>query len=149
MTEQAFLRPADVCQYLSIGRTKLHTLEKSDPDFPPKTRISIRCVGWRKDQIDGWLQKKSDKEGVSSCVRSGKGTTNKDLSGHRFGALTAIRDSGERYSNGSSLWECECDCGGKCKANTASLLSGKKRSCGCLQGAHWKSIDELGAVEDY
>lgn len=53
--QQAFYRPADACKYLGIGRTKLHTLSETDADFPRKVRISARCVGWTKEQLDNWL----------------------------------------------------------------------------------------------
>jgi len=57
-SEKAFLRPADACRYLGIGRTKLHNLSETDPDFPKKIRISPRCVGWTREQLDAWLEKK-------------------------------------------------------------------------------------------
>ena len=57
-SDQAFYRPADACRYLGIGRTKLHDLTETDPDFPRKVRISNRCVGWTKDQLDQWLETK-------------------------------------------------------------------------------------------
>jgi len=57
--QQAFLRPADACLYLGIGRTKLHNLSETDADFPRKIRISPRCVGWTKAQLDDWLELKA------------------------------------------------------------------------------------------
>lgn len=57
-TDQGFYRPADACRYLGIGRTKLHDLTETDPDFPRKIRISARCVGWTRQQLDDWLGKK-------------------------------------------------------------------------------------------
>jgi predicted DNA-binding transcriptional regulator AlpA len=56
--EQAFFRPAEACRYLGIGRTKLHNLSETDADFPRKIRISPRCVGWTRAQLDAWLQSK-------------------------------------------------------------------------------------------
>jgi prophage regulatory protein len=56
--EQAFLRPADACRYLGIGRTKLHNLAELDATFPRKIRISPRCVGWTRCQLDTWLEAK-------------------------------------------------------------------------------------------
>lgn len=53
-----FFRPAAACHYLGMSRTKLHELSEYDADFPRKVRISIRCVGWTKDQLDNWLAKK-------------------------------------------------------------------------------------------
>ena len=60
-TKQKLLRPIDVCQKLSIGRTTLHNLENGDPDFPRKIRLSPRCVGWIDEQIDAYLITKADK----------------------------------------------------------------------------------------
>lgn len=57
-TDQAFLRVADACRYLGMGRTKLHQLSETDPDFPRKIRISPRCVGWTRNQLDAYLQSK-------------------------------------------------------------------------------------------
>lgn len=63
--QQAFFRPADACKYLGIGRTKLHYLSEYDDSFPRKIRISARCVGWSKNQLDAWLTKKEQQaEGV-------------------------------------------------------------------------------------
>lgn len=59
LSDQAFFRPADACRYLGIGRTKLHLLSETDPDFPRKVRLSARCVGWRRQELDEWLAKKA------------------------------------------------------------------------------------------
>ena len=58
-SQQAFFRPSDACQYLGIGRTKLHYLAELDPTFPSKIRISPRCVGWRRADLDQWLDRKA------------------------------------------------------------------------------------------
>lgn len=55
-----------------------------------------------------------------------------DLSGRRFGRLTAIRATDERTHDGGVLWLCRCDCGNVCKVKTAYLISGHTSSCGCL-----------------
>lgn len=54
-----------------------------------------------------------------------------DLSGQRFGRLTAVRDIGARRS--FRLWECVCDCGATCSKTSASLKHGKVVSCGCFR----------------
>lgn len=51
----AFMRPAAACKYLGVSRTKLHTLHETDPTFPRKVRMGLRCVGWRKEDLDKWL----------------------------------------------------------------------------------------------
>lgn len=60
-----------------------------------------------------------------------------DLTGNRFGKLTAVSFAGF-HSRGSaartlSMWDCVCDCGNHVVVPTSSLLSGHTRSCGCLQ----------------
>lgn len=57
----------------------------------------------------------------------------KDISGLKFGELTAIRPTGERTSSGSVVWECRCSCGKTCFASKMLLTLGKKKSCGHLE----------------
>lgn len=55
-----------------------------------------------------------------------------DLTGQRFGRLTVIRPTEERYIS-SVVWECRCDCGNLCRVPSYWLRHGIKHSCGCLQ----------------
>lgn len=55
-----------------------------------------------------------------------------DLSGKKFGRLTAIEEAG-RTKQGSVVWKCICDCGGSKSVSAASLRQGHTKSCGCLQ----------------
>ena len=57
-----------------------------------------------------------------------------DLTGQRFGKLTAVAPTRKRRSTGRSIraWNCECDCGGHATVPTAELRRGETRSCGCL-----------------
>ena len=57
----------------------------------------------------------------------------KDLIGEKFGRLTVIKRTGSnKYKK--ALWLCKCDCDGNEKEYISSqLLSGKTKSCGCLQ----------------
>ena len=66
--------------------------------------------------------------GCLAKVRPGQ----KDLSGRRFGKLTAIKPTGERSARGSTLWQCRCDCGKEILAEAGQLISGNRKSCGCL-----------------
>jgi hypothetical protein len=61
-----------------------------------------------------------------------------DLTGKRFGRLTAVafagyddRDPWKRRA----IWHCECSCGGAPAApvRAENLFSGQVRSCGCLR----------------
>ena len=57
----------------------------------------------------------------------------RDISGQRFGKLTALRPTGEKNDRGSMVWKCRCDCGKEVCANVSALVTGNKKSCGCLK----------------
>lgn len=54
-----------------------------------------------------------------------------DISGQRFGMLTAVRriDSGRQ----GAVWLMSCDCGQERTANVSQLRRGNLKSCGCLR----------------
>ena len=58
----------------------------------------------------------------------------KDLTGQKFGKLTAIACLGER-TGGGLAWLCICECGKEVKAGSYNLTSGRVKSCGCGQHA--------------
>lgn len=62
----------------------------------------------------------------NAIKRNKEHITYQDLSGKRFGRLTALKYAG------NSKWECKCDCGNTKTIRTGSLKSGLTRSCGCL-----------------
>jgi len=55
-----------------------------------------------------------------------------DLTGRRFGRLTALRPTGGRRHR-SPLWLCRCICGRTHEVPVRSLQSHCTRSCGCLR----------------
>jgi len=54
-----------------------------------------------------------------------------DISGMKFSRLTAIEYI--EYGPHRYKWECRCECGKTTYANSCDLLSGNKKSCGCLK----------------
>lgn len=52
----------------------------------------------------------------------------KDVTGQRFGMLTAIKIA----ERNPLKWECKCDCGNTCVVRANNLLHNKQKSCGCL-----------------
>lgn len=66
----------------------------------------------------------------------------KDLSGQRFGMLTAVECIG-LSSRKLYVWRCTCDCGGSKNAVGADLTSGRTTSCGCM-----RSVSRRRRVED-
>lgn len=67
---------------------------------------------------------------TESVVRSGR---YRDISGMRFGRLTAVCRIGFSEVYRVSVWRCRCDCGGEVSAYLTNLVSGATRSCGCLR----------------
>lgn len=56
----------------------------------------------------------------------------KDLSGKRFGYLTAIQYTGKKTKSGhNAIWLCKCDCGNYVEVNSGQLQSSGIHSCGC------------------
>ena len=64
-------------------------------------------------------------------LKKKQGRTIKNITGQRFGLLTAIEPTEER-ANYNVVWLCSCDCGNITKARSGALQSGNKKSCGCL-----------------
>ena len=54
-----------------------------------------------------------------------------DLTGKKFGKLTATTFAFSRPHNRKSMWHCDCTCDGKKLAWAKLLLNGVTRSCGC------------------
>lgn len=65
-----------------------------------------------------------------------------DISGMKFGRLTAIRAVG-RNKGGSVLWLCECECSNKIITLAYSLKRGDTKSCNCLNLERMKEFDDL------
>jgi len=55
----------------------------------------------------------------------------RDLSGQKFGRLTALKAT-EKRDGTNVLWLCECDCGSTSEVRGYHLTSGHSKSCGCL-----------------
>jgi site-specific DNA-methyltransferase (adenine-specific) len=52
--------------------------------------------------------------------------------GERYSHLTVIEETENRNNSGDILYLCLCDCGEKTLASGHSLVSGSRKSCGCL-----------------
>lgn len=56
----------------------------------------------------------------------------KDISGQKFGRLTAISRTNDKGCGDSYVWLCKCECGKNAYVSINSLTMGKTKSCGCL-----------------
>lgn len=77
---------------------------------------------------------------TKSCGCAIKGANQLDLTGQRFGRLTALYPTGKRIGH-SVMWNCQCDCGNTADVAAINLRKGYTKSCGCLSSeVHSKSF---------
>ena len=67
--------------------------------------------------------------------------TKYDLVGKTFGKLTAIEYIGR------SRWRCRCECGNFTNAVAKDLISGRRKSCGCLTKDHPTTFKDLTGMK--
>ena len=63
-----------------------------------------------------------------------------DLTGQRFGRLTAREPTQRRDRKGAVYWRCLCDCGNETEVTEDALVNGNNLSCGCLRRENQQKI---------
>ena len=71
---------------------------------------------------------------TKSCGHVGKSKPMNDITGQKFGFLTAIEYVGE------SKWRCQCDCGNETEVLVTHLINGTIKSCGCYRNLPVESL---------
>lgn len=56
-----------------------------------------------------------------------------NIVGKKYGRLLVTGKSDRRGADGSIMWDCLCECGGKKLVSTNALNTGSVKSCGCMQ----------------
>ncbi|MCD8190544.1 MAG: hypothetical protein LUD78_10055 [Clostridiales bacterium] len=93
--------------------------------YPKKRMWQCRCVcGKTVDIPASYLT-----HGVVTSCGCRRTAARKDITGQRFGKLTAVAPTGKNHS-GRTVWLWRCDCGGTVEATASSVQSGRT-SCGC------------------
>lgn len=59
-----------------------------------------------------------------------------DITGRKFGRLTALYPTEKRSSGGNVIWHCRCDCQKEIDASYNDLMYTNLRSCGCRKKEH-------------
>ena len=72
----------------------------------------------------------------------------RDLSGQKFGLLTAVYPTERRDHRGSVYWHCVCECGNEIDVAAGALLDGNNRSCGCQKDKNQKQIAQRRHLVD-
>lgn len=99
-------------------------------NYNNKHRTYCRCITINGNEVI--VRADALQSGVTRHAK-GAGRAGKpiDLTGQRFGLLQAIKPTGKKISNGSILWECQCDCGNITEVSAGNLIRKHTLSCGC------------------
>lgn len=62
-----------------------------------------------------------------------RGSKPTDLTGQRFGRLTALQRTATYITGRKPMWRCKCDCGKETLVISQCLVNGTTQSCGCLR----------------
>lgn len=65
-----------------------------------------------------------------------KNYASSDITGQRFGRLTAQYSSKKRDAKGFVIWHCHCDCGNETDVSYNNLMYCGQQSCGCKKREH-------------
>lgn len=68
-----------------------------------------------------------------------------DITNQKFGNLTAIKKVASK--SGKTYWLCKCDCGNEKEVQTAHLVNGSIKSCGCGKFQSIKKQCEICGTE--
>ncbi|MGO0885167.1 hypothetical protein ACTPDI_20555 [Clostridioides difficile] len=67
------------------------------------------------------------------CMKINTQFKQNDLTGKKFGRLTAIKSTNKKAKSGHYIWICKCDCGNEIETAENNLTMGRTKSCGCLK----------------
>ena len=109
---------------------ELTVLRRVENDESGKVCWLCRCSCGNELVIRA-LQLKSGKNRSCGCKKHDRSYTKYDLTGQRFGRLTALYFLNKENRVKNSYWHCRCDCGNELDVYTGSLLGGLTQSCGC------------------
>ena len=121
---------------------ELTALRRVENDKGGKVCWLCRC-SCGKELVVQALHLKCGKTRSCGCKKSDRSYTKYDLTGQRFGRLTALYHVNKEDRVKSSYWHCRCDCGNELDVHTESLLRGLTQSCGC-----WNRV-QSGKMHDH
>jgi len=77
-----------------------------------------------------WNNVKAGRTKSCGCREEANRRKFRDITGQRFGKLTALSPTKERRQ-GNVVWECRCDCGDLYYQSERNLVRGFSKHCGC------------------
>lgn len=102
-----------------------------------KPRTYCRCCTVNGDEVI--VRADALQSGATKSIKgAGKSGKAADISGMKFGLLTAMYPTNKREANGSVVWLCECSCGNTTEVSVGQLMRGHTLSCGCRHQSKWE-----------
>lgn len=117
---------------------ELTVLERAESNGG-RTRWKCRC-SCGKETVVTARNLKAGRTKSCGCRKYIRDSHHEDLTGRRFGRLTALYETGEEKEKSSILWHCRCDCGNEIDVPESGLIYGNCKSCGCLKKEVWQNI---------
>lgn len=106
-----------------------------------RTRWLCRCDCGNEKNVAA-RDLKAGKVKSCGCLRREGNRKKMDISGQRFGRLTALYPTDRRDSHGVVYWVCRCDCGNQTEVPASNLVNGTCKSCGCLKKENQDKIQD-------
>ncbi|MCD8365832.1 MAG: transcriptional regulator [Clostridiales bacterium] len=145
--EKKTARHGSVAEDLTGQRFGMLTVERRTENRGGRTAWLCRC-DCGTEKIITAHDLKAGKCKSCGCLRKKPGRHILDLSGQRFGRLTALCATERRDKKHSVYWRCRCDCGKTIEVTESNLVHGTYRSCGCLKRELGESLaDNLHMVD--
>lgn len=120
---------------------ELTVIRRAENDKNNRARWLCRCSCGREREVYAFHLINGHTRSCG-CKKYSISYNKRDLTGQRFGRLTALYpgDSQNRFQKG--VWHCRCDCGEEIDVFAGSLLTGATRSCGCLNHEQRRKMHE-------
>ena len=64
MKDLSIIRPKELAELLSISIPTLYRMINNG-ELPPKVQIGKRAVGWRRSQIEDWMEERTEEPTIS------------------------------------------------------------------------------------
>ncbi len=126
---------------------ELTVIRRVENDRNSKARWLCRCSCGKEREVYAFHLINGNTRSCG-CKKYSISYNRRDLTGMRFGRLTALylAESDNRFQKG--VWHCACDCGKETDVFAGSLLAGATRSCGCLNNEQRRRMHEHMHYQD-
>lgn len=113
---------------MKYGRLKILSYGKKGKS---KTALCLCDCGKTKEVYLSNLRSKNTQS--CGCIAKEKGKNFHDITGEKFGKLTAISPTSKRDTSKNVIWKCRCECGETIECSSSYLVRKYRKDCGCTK----------------